>query len=75
MRIWIMTVRVNACLRYYLLNFQHKTNESNNTPFEVQYSDTPTNNEIEIIRTQLQQWTKLNKLDQRMFKMFLETLC
>ena len=43
-------------------------------PFEVSYTDTPTNNEIEIIRKQLQQWTKLNKFDQRMFRIFRNTL-
>jgi len=64
---------VNACLDI-LAEFSTQENDSNNTPFEVQYTDTPTNNEIEIIRTQLQQWTKLNKLDQRVFKMFRNVL-
>ena len=64
---------VNACLDI-LAEFSTQENASNNTPFEVQYTDTPTNNEIEIIRTQLQQWTKLNKLDQRIFKMFRNVL-
>ena len=60
---------VNACLDI-LAEFSTQENDSNKTPFEVQYTDKPTNNEIEIIRTQLKQWTKLNKLDQRVFKMF-----
>ena len=64
---------VNACLDI-LAEFSTQENDSNNTPFEVSYTDTPTNNEIEIIRTQLQQWTKLNKLDQRVFKMFRNVL-
>ena len=64
---------VNACLDI-LAEFSTQENDSNNTPFEVQYTDTPTNNEIEIIRTQLKQWTKLNKLDQRIFKMFRNVL-
>ena len=64
---------VNACLDI-LAEFSTQENDSNNTPFEVQYTDTPTNNEIEIIRTQLKQWTKLNKLDQRVFKMFRNVL-
>ena len=64
---------VNACLDI-LAEFSTQENDSNNTPFEVQYTDTPTNNEIEIIRKQLQQWTKLNKLDQRVFKMFRNVL-
>ena len=64
---------VNACLDI-LAEFSTQENDSNNTPFEVQYTDKPTNNEIEIIRTQLKQWTKLNKLDQRVFKMFRNVL-
>ena len=64
---------VNACLDI-LAEFSTQENESNKTPFEVQYTDKPTNNEIEIIRTQLKQWTKLNKLDQRVFKMFRNVL-
>ena len=64
---------VNACLDI-LAEFSTQENDSNKTPFEVQYTDKPTNNEIEIIRTQLKQWTKLNKLDQRVFKMFRNVL-
>ena len=64
---------INACLDI-IAEFATQKNESNNTPFEVQYTSKPTNNEIEIIRTQLQQWTKLNKLDQRMFRIFRNTI-
>jgi hypothetical protein len=64
---------INACLDI-IAEFATQTNDSNSTPFEVSYTDSPTNNEIEIIRTQLQQWTKLNKLDQRMFRVFRNTL-
>jgi len=64
---------INACLDI-IAEFSTQTCESNNTPFEVEYTDTPTNNEIEIIRKQLQQWTKLNKFDQRIFRVFRNTL-
>ncbi len=64
---------INACLDI-IAEFSTQKNESNSTPFDVQYTDQPTNNEIEIIRTQLQQWTKLNRLDQRMFRIFRNTL-
>jgi hypothetical protein len=64
---------INACLDI-IAEFSTQTNESNDTPFEVSYTDTPTNNEIEIIRKQLQQWTKLNKFDKRMFRIFRNTL-
>jgi len=64
---------INACLDI-IAEFSTQENESNDTPFEVSYTDTPTNNEIEIIRKQLQQWTKLNKFDQRIFKIFRNVL-
>jgi hypothetical protein len=60
---------VNACLDI-IAEFSTQTNEQNNTPFEIEFSDKPTDHEVEIIKKQLQQWTKLNKLDQRMFKLF-----
>jgi hypothetical protein len=60
---------VNACLDI-IAEFSTQTNEDNKTPFDINFSDKPTDNEIGIIKKQLQQWTKLNKLDQRMFKLF-----
>jgi len=60
---------VNACLDI-IAEFSTQTNEDNGTPFEIAFSDKPTDNEVEIIKKQLQQWTKLNKLDQRVFKLF-----
>ena len=64
---------INACLDI-LAEFSTQKNENNSTPFEVQYNETPTDNEISIIKQQLQQWVKLNKLDQRMFRIFRNTL-
>jgi len=64
---------VNACLDI-IAEFSTQLNEDNNTPFEIRYSDEPTDHEIEIIRKQMQQWTKLNKLDQRIFKLFRNTI-
>ena len=49
-------------------------NQDNETPFDIQFVDKPTDHEVEIIKKQLQQWTKLNKLDQRMFKLFRNTI-
>ena len=60
---------VNACLDI-IAEFSTQTNNDNKTPFDINFSDKPTDNEIGIIKKQLQQWTKLNKLDQRMFKLF-----
>jgi hypothetical protein len=60
---------INACLDI-IAEFSTQTNGDNNTPFDIQFTDQPTDHEVEIIKKQLQQWTKLNKLDQRMFKLF-----
>jgi hypothetical protein len=64
---------INACLDI-IAEFSTQTNSDNNTPFDIQFSDTPTDHEVEIIKKQLQQWTKLNKLDQRMFKLFRNSI-
>jgi hypothetical protein len=53
---------INACLDI-IAEFSTQLNEQNNTPFDVNYLDKPTDHEIEIIKKQLQQWVKLNELD------------
>ena len=60
---------INACLDI-ISEFSTQLNEQNDTPFEVKFKDKPTDHEVEIIKKQLQQWVKLNKLDQRIFKLF-----
>lgn len=64
---------VNACLDI-IAEFSTQKNEDNDTPFDIEFSDKPTDNEVDIIKKQLQQWTKLNKLDQRIFKLFRNTI-
>jgi hypothetical protein len=64
---------VNACLDI-IAEFSTQINEDNQTPFEISFTDRPTDHEVEIIKKQVQQWTKLNKLDQRMFKLFRNTI-
>jgi hypothetical protein len=64
---------VNACLDI-IAEFSTQINEDNRTPFDIEFTDKPTDHEVEIIKKQLQQWTKLNKLDQRMFKLFRNTI-
>lgn len=68
-----MDSEINACLDI-IAEFSTQMNEDNNTPFEVSYNDKPTDHEVDIVRKQLQQWTKLNKLDQRIFKLFRNTI-
>jgi len=68
-----MDSEVNACLDI-IAEFSTQLNQDNETPFDIQFTDKPTDNEVEIIKKQLQQWTKLNKLDQRIFKLFRNTI-
>ena len=64
---------VNACLDI-IAEFSTQLNDQNSTPFEIKFNDKPTDHEIDIIKKQLQQWCKLNKLDQRIFKLFRNTI-
>ena len=64
---------VNACLDI-IAEFSTQVNDDNGTPFDINFTDKPTDHEIEIIKKQLIQWTKLNKLDQRIFKLFRNTI-
>ena len=64
---------VNACLDI-IAEFSTQSNLDNNTPFDIEFNDQPTDHEIEMVKKQLIQWTKLNKLDQRMFKLFRNTI-
>jgi len=64
---------VNACLDI-IAEFSTQVNPDNGTPFDIKFTDKPTDHEVEIIKKQLQQWTKLNKLDQRVFKLFRNTI-
>jgi hypothetical protein len=58
---------VNAALDI-LAEFCSQTNEENKTPFSVYFKEKATATEIKIIKKYLQQWTKLNKFDTRIFK-------
>jgi len=64
-----MDSEINACLDI-IAEFSTQQTTDLGVPFAVTYTDTPTDHEVEIIRKQLQQWVKLNKLDQRMFRIF-----
>ena len=64
---------INACLDI-ISEFSTQKNEHNNTPFSVEFSEQPTPHEVELIKTQLQQWCKLNEFEKRMFKIFRNTL-
>ena len=64
---------INACLDI-LSEFSTQKNPSDNIPFQINYSEDPTDNEVKILKQQLKQWIKLNKLDQRIFRIFRNTI-
>ena len=64
---------INACLDI-IAEFSTQTNEQNETPFQINFSDKPTDHEVDIIKKQLKQWVKLNKFDQRIFKLFRNSI-
>ena len=68
-----MDSEINACLDI-ISEFSTQVNEQNGTAFELDFTEKPTDNEVDIIKTQLQQWCKLNKFDQRIFKIFRNVL-
>ena len=68
-----MDSEINACLDI-LAEFSTQTVKDQNVPFQVVYNESPTENESRIITQQLQQWVKLNKLDQRIFRIFRNTI-
>lgn len=68
-----MDSEINACLDI-IAEFSTQTNEENGTAFDIKFLDDPSDNEIDIIKKQLQQWTKLNQFDQRAFKLFRNTI-
>ncbi len=58
---------VNAALDI-LAEFCTQKNKENGTPFTLQFRNRATNSEVKILKEYLQQWSKLQKLDQRMFR-------
>jgi len=62
-----MDSEVNAALDI-LAEFCSQTNDENGTPFQIFFKDQATPTEIKIIKKYLQQWTRLNKFQTRIFK-------
>ena len=59
---------VNAALDI-LAEFCTQVNDENSTPFQVFFKEQATGTEIKIIKKYLQQWSKLNKFQIRIFKL------
>ena len=58
---------VNAALDI-LAEFCSQPNDSNGTPFELFFKEGATQTEVKVLRKYLQQWTRLNKFNNRIFK-------
>ena len=58
---------VNAALDI-LAEFCSQQNDDSETPFRIFYKEQATSTEVKIIKKYMQQWTKLNKFQIRMFK-------
>ena len=68
-----MDSEVNAALDI-LAEFCTQQNEENGTGFNLYFKERPTDNEVKIIKEQLQQWTSLNQFNKRLFKLFRNTI-
>lgn len=68
-----MDSEVNAALDI-ISEFSTQVNEDNNLPFDLHFHNKPTDNEIKIIKEQLEQWCNLNNFNRRMFKIFRNTI-
>ena len=64
-----MDSEVNAALDI-IAEFSTQVNEDNNLPFDLHFHNKPTDNEIKIIKEQLEQWCNLNQMSRRIFKIF-----
>ena len=68
-----MDSEVNAALDI-LAEFCSQKGEENLTAFDIHYHEKPTDNEVKIIKEQLQQWVNLNEFNKRIFKIVRNTL-
>ena len=64
---------VNAALDI-LSEFSTQINEESGTAFKFVWKEKPTDNELNIIKEQLNQWVSLNELNKRIFKIFRNTI-
>jgi hypothetical protein len=64
---------VNAALDI-IAEFCSQPNKENGTGFDLYFKETPTANEIKMLKDQLQQWVNLNDLNKRLFKLVRNTI-
>ena len=64
---------INAALDI-LAEFSTQKNTDNETPFDIVFKDETTEHEVKLLKKALQQWTKANKLNKRIFRIFRNAL-
>jgi len=64
---------INAALDI-LAEFSTQRNAENETPFDIVFKDETTEHEVKLLKKALQQWTKGNKLNKRIFRIFRNAL-
>ena len=68
-----MDSEVNAALDI-IAEFCTQPNIENGTGFDLFFKEDPTDNEVKILKDQLQQWVNLNDFNKRLFKLFRNTI-
>ena len=68
-----MDSEINAALDI-LAEFCTQKNTENGTAFTIHFKEKPTDNEVKIIKEQLQQWVSLNEFNKRIFKIVRNTI-
>ena len=64
---------INAALDI-LAEFCSQKNMENETPFNLVFKDEVTSHEVKLLKNALQQWTKANKFQKRVFRIFRNAL-
>ena len=64
---------INAALDI-LAEFSTQKNTENETPFDLVFNDETTEHEVKLLKKALQQWTKSNKFNKRIFRIFRNAL-
>jgi hypothetical protein len=57
-----------------IAEFSTQMSEETETPFEIKWSDSPTENESEVLQTVLKQWVRVNDWNRRIFNTFRNTI-
>ena len=64
---------INAALDI-LAEFCSQKNAENETPFDLSFKDEVTSHEVKLLKKALQQWTKSNKFNKRIFRIIRNSL-